>query len=264
MPRLKTLYHASPENVNILRPRYSPKLGGKGLFVSSDPKAMKNSWVGWAALKDRHPGRQSRPRYKRPEGSYKTVTLYTLTLPMEDYQAAVERHWKRHDDLGDKATYGGWYWDEETFIPEDLMKNLKIVGKKTASPKELTGGYATNFSKTKQPRTELFKPHKIKDLTPEQLQASAKFLTKEEIQELIRNIKEIDLFQFVPKPKKMEDKDLGMARLRNRINNRTANEDREKLHQKLQALIDVLVKQLKEEKMVSIKTLIFGENSYPS
>ena len=89
MPRLKTLYHTSPENVNVLRPRYSPKFGMKGLFVSSKPSAMQNSWVGWASSKDRAPGRRDLPYHKRPQGSFKTITLYTLSLPMEDYQQAV-------------------------------------------------------------------------------------------------------------------------------------------------------------------------------
>lgn len=270
MPRLKTLYHASPENVNVLRPRYSPKFGMKGLFVSSKPSAMQNSWVGWASSKDRAPGRRDLPYHKRPQGSFKTITLYTLSLPMEDYQQAVERHWKRFDELqaaGVKNLHGAFFWDEETFIPEDLMKNLKIIGKRTDHKKEIQGpqfNHPTIGMKPSSPR--MFDANVILKLEPEKLASSIKLLSKEEIQKMIESLQKVDFEKMLRLAhpdlhRVVSHKNPEMQRILNNLRNKDIEEQRQKLKNKRDEMLKILQKKLEEsvEKNMLIKSLIFEE-----
>lgn len=270
MPRLKTLYHASPENVNVLRPRYSPKFGMKGLFVSSKPSAMQNSWVGWAASKDRAPGRRDLPYHKRPQGSFKTITLYTLSLPMEDYQQAVERHWKRFDELqaaGVKNLHGAFFWDEETFIPEDLMKNLKIIGKRTDHKKEIQGpqfNHPTIGMKPSSPR--MFDANVILKLEPEKLASSIKLLSKEEIEKMIESLQKVDFEKMLrlAQPdlhRVVSHRNPEMQRILTNLRNKDIEEQRQKLKNKRDEMLKILQKKLEESvgKSMLIKSLIFEE-----
>jgi hypothetical protein len=270
MPRLKTLYHASPENVNVLRPRYSPKFGMKGLFVSSKPSAMQNSWVGWASSKDRAPGRRDLPYHKRPQGSFKTITLYTLSLPMEDYQQAVERHWKRFDELqaaGVKNLHGAFFWDEETFIPEDLMKNLKIIGKRTDHKKEIQGpqfNHPTIGMKPSSPR--MFDANVILKLEPEKLASSIKLLSKEEIQKMIESLQKVDFEKMLRLAhpdlhRVVSHRNPEMQRILNNLRNKDIEEQRQKLKNKRDEMLKILQKKLEESvgKNMLLKSLIFEE-----
>jgi hypothetical protein len=71
--------------------------------------------------------------------SYTNLTLYTLEMPVEKYLECDKHHWevaeedsKRHPE----TSMGAWGWDVETFIPEEYMKYLKIVGRVTKESSE--------------------------------------------------------------------------------------------------------------------------------
>lgn len=140
------LYHISAEkSLNRLMPRPSPKFHQKGLFVTPSLQSIKHSWAGWVAGKKHYETRNIQRQmdsYKSGPGqreNYTNLTLYTLEMPVDKYlecekyhDAVAEEDSKRNPE----TSLGAWGWDVETFIPEEYMKYLKIVGRVTKDPAE--------------------------------------------------------------------------------------------------------------------------------
>ena len=109
------VYHASPQlGLSRIMPRYSPKFGENGVFVSDSKESMLNSWMSWAMMKP------DKTRHGRTGDKFERVALYTIRVPREDFEEAKRRHAGRAASAA-AGSIGTWGWDVETFIPEDLM-----------------------------------------------------------------------------------------------------------------------------------------------
>ena len=131
--KMRTVYHVSPENFDAPQGRYSSKHKAIGIFVATKIKSILGSWAAFTQNKQ--------------GGRYKKLTLYEFEIPESLYQRAKARHQKLADlaweRLGINA-YGGWGWDEEVFITEDIIPFLRIVGEKTGPPKAFIGDRRPN------------------------------------------------------------------------------------------------------------------------
>ncbi len=131
------VYHIS-DNANLRFPLtsgvYSKKFEQNGLFVAP-LSAIKNSWADWAAGKSRFASSHGdKEAGKRESQRYKNLTLYKLELPKwvfdkaeAEHKAKAEQSMKANPD----SAFGAWAWDIETFIPEELLKHVKLAGKQT-------------------------------------------------------------------------------------------------------------------------------------
>ena len=109
------MYHASPQlGLSRIMPRYSPKFGENGVFVSDSKESMLNSWMSWAMMKP------DKTRHGRTGDKFERVALYTIRVPREDFEEAKRRHAGMAASAA-AGSVGAWGWDVETFIPEDLM-----------------------------------------------------------------------------------------------------------------------------------------------
>lgn len=126
------VYHIS-YNQNLGEPItgvYSQKFRKKGLFVAP-LDAIKRSWAEWAANKGRFGASNSQ--------SYENLTLYKLELPKWVLDQANEEHHNIAQtaiEANPETAIGAWGWDIETFIPQELLKHLSIVGRKTRKAEE--------------------------------------------------------------------------------------------------------------------------------
>lgn len=274
MPRLKKLYHVSPENIQQLMPRYSPKFGTKGIFVTPSIHSIYHSWAGWATQKSKSPKFSGRSTYRTPQGEFQSLTLYTLSLPMEDYLEAEKRHLARWESC-DTASPGCWGWDVEVFIPQDLMKNLKIVGRKTKLARSFFTRNTDSLKGRREPKkpetTPLADVHKLLKLEIDQLRNSIKFLRKEELLSMKASLQGANLKHFIPRDVWLgfdyeisgEDEKQKHARILRR--QKRVEEALVPLKAKRDEMISVIDKQLKtmNESLIiqggtmSIKNLIF-------
>ena len=108
------VYHASPQlGLQRLMPRYSPKFGEKGVFVSDSLESMWRSWNSWALQKP------DKTRSGRTSKLFEKIAVYTIRIPKDVFEEAKKRHATAADAAPDDS--GAWGWDIETFVPEDLM-----------------------------------------------------------------------------------------------------------------------------------------------
>jgi hypothetical protein len=128
------VWHISPDaDIQVLRGRYNSKHGRSGMFVAPSKKAIHRSWS--VFVENKKGGKDNR---------YKSLTLYTLSFPQwvlsrsrQLYDRAYKTQVQKLLDSGVSERdaqlnlFGGWNWDEEVFIPEQLLKHGKIVGRKT-------------------------------------------------------------------------------------------------------------------------------------
>lgn len=90
-----------------------------------------------------------------PRRIYQNLTLYSLEIPKVIYSEAKKRHnssyqknferalQKFHGDEEQAHLFlcNAWNWDSETFIPEDLLRYVKIAGRKTLHARAFMGKY---------------------------------------------------------------------------------------------------------------------------
>lgn len=132
------VYHISPEaNLSPQQLKtgvYSPKFRKFGLFTAP-LTAIKNSWADYASGKGRFGGGRDQ--------TYENLTLYKLGMPKWVFDEAEERHDARANQEIKKnpdTALGAWGWDIETFIPEDLLKHVRIESRETKKTKEFVKG----------------------------------------------------------------------------------------------------------------------------
>jgi len=120
------LYHVSPSaDIQRFRPRWSQKLRMAGLFATRSKKSIFNSWSGYVADKK-----------KGPKG-YANLTLYTLTVPWDVYQAADNVIPQAIEKIeAGEVSFGAFGWDAELFIPEQFMDQIKVVSRSTMHSQE--------------------------------------------------------------------------------------------------------------------------------
>ena len=171
MPRYQKVYHLSPHAyLQHFTGKYSSKMRAKGIFVSQSWLSILNDWMG-TLLSKRFGGRKPTTLLKRqrrlekrldsyqedsPEyeltrekirryypgrdlGAYRNITLYTLLIPQEIFEICQQRI----EDLTEIAfTYGGtaalgaWGWGIETFILDEYLDQIQIVGRRTMTAQQ--------------------------------------------------------------------------------------------------------------------------------
>lgn len=159
MPRCSCVkvYHLSPHaNIQYLRGAHSPKQGAKGIYVSKSWASVVKDWA-HTLLSKRFGGRGPstlRKRLRRKGdtlerrgklnandlGSYQSLTVYKLSIPQDVFQECQ----RRMDRLVEQAfaaqgvgAIGAWGWGVETFILEEYLDQIRIVGRKTLSRRTL-------------------------------------------------------------------------------------------------------------------------------
>lgn len=164
MPQYIKAYHLSPHaNIQRFRGFYSAKHGARGIFVSDSWVSVLNDWLG-TLMDKRFGGRKistvekRRRRLRRLEernkdrdlekvydkkirryvnqrpGIYQNITIYELLIPMDVFKICTQRT----DALAEEAfstlgagAIGAWGWGVETFILEEYLPQIKIIGRKT-------------------------------------------------------------------------------------------------------------------------------------
>ena len=145
-----TMYHVSSKGdlTEPLTGTYSRKFGIYGLYVAP-LKAIKDSWTAYAYNKNRGVGqRQSKKSEKeyfaKEQQTYKTMSLYKLEIPKWVFKEIEKRHTEKMEQEFQKSGDGGaWGWDEEYFIPSDLLQHVRINSKQTNKPKEFMSNLRT-------------------------------------------------------------------------------------------------------------------------
>ena len=108
------VYHASPKlSLDRIMPRYSPKFGTKGIFVTSDFGSILRSWADWALRKP------DKTKTGRTGDRYESIAIYTIRIPKDVFDASEEYHTNTARETG--GAVGAWGWDTETFVPAQLM-----------------------------------------------------------------------------------------------------------------------------------------------
>lgn len=127
-----TVYHVSPDaDINRLVGYHSPHRKSKGIFVSPSKKAILDSWAGYVAGKKY---RGDPHKSVRGPGTYDNLTLYMIEMPYQIYEEAARL---QQEATGFSVNISADGWDEEVWIPDSLLKHLRIVGRKTVPSQEL-------------------------------------------------------------------------------------------------------------------------------
>ena len=145
------VYHIS-DNANLSPQQlktgvYSPKFEKKGLFTAP-LSAIKNSWAAYASGKGRFGG--------GGRETYENMTLYKLGMPKWVFDEAEAKHDARANQASAEnpdTALGAWGWDIETFIPEDLLKHVRVAGKQTGKTKEFFKGRYEDLKPVKGQKT---------------------------------------------------------------------------------------------------------------
>jgi hypothetical protein len=163
------VYHISPHaNIQQFKGNYSPKMKARGIFVSESWQSILSDWVGTLSSKrfgKRKPStlekRKRRlqkfrdtfkeedenseeyqllseqiSRYWRADnlGQYRNLTFYTLLIPKTIFEICKQRIIDLSETAISKSgmgAYGAWMWGVETFILEEYLDQIKIIGRKT-------------------------------------------------------------------------------------------------------------------------------------
>lgn len=98
------VYHASPElDLKRISPRYSPKFGKRGIFITNSKQSIWNSWAGWAMSKPK------RDKRGRTNEMYDRIAVYTIRIPKELFDESDRQHnekAKQSFESGDEDAYG--------------------------------------------------------------------------------------------------------------------------------------------------------------
>lgn len=170
MPQYVKVYHLSPNaNIRRLRGFHSSKLKARGIFVSESWVSILNDWIGTLFSKRFGGGRKQSTMEKRrrkirrlddqnhdPElekqyskklsrynnhqnGVYQSLTIYQLSVPKHIFDICKQRH----HELAQEAfasqgagAIGAYGWGVETFLYEEYLSHVKIVGRQTYSKEE--------------------------------------------------------------------------------------------------------------------------------
>jgi hypothetical protein len=173
------VYHASPKlSLDRIMPRYSPKFGTKGIFVTSDRGSILRSWADWALRKP------SSTKTGRTSDRYESIAIYTIRIPKDMFDASEAYHSNTAQESGGGP--GAWGWDVETFIPEELMPNGYLT---PTSKKE----YSQRDMQNADVRSDTYKRAGQKPEEPESLSPTGKNPAKELFSDLKRKVATADL-----------------------------------------------------------------------
>lgn len=170
------VYHASPQlGLKRINPKYSPKFGTEGIFVTRDLGSILRSWADWALRKP------DKTRTGRTAATYENLAIYTIRIPKSVFDASEAAH-ERAAAASREGGLGAWGWDVETFIPESLMPDghLTPTSVKTYSARDL---------ENIDTRVAAWKKAGMKPPTEQILPGSGKNPAKEAYAELSEKIK---------------------------------------------------------------------------
>lgn len=146
---MPTYYHASPERFDRLVPRYSQKFGTRGIFLAPSRKSILESWGSYVlqhrtqswrnAREQKLGGRETkRSEIKEPKG-YQTLYLYKIHVPrdlVKTLHAMYSEKQKKALVEQGLGAYGAWGWDEEVFVPEEMINELRLEGCREMTARE--------------------------------------------------------------------------------------------------------------------------------
>jgi len=211
------VYHIS-DNANLSPQQlktgvYSPKFEKNGLFTAP-LNAIKNSWAAYASGKGRFGG--------GGKETYENMALYKLGMPKWVFDEAEARHDARAQQSSAEhpdTALGAWGWDIETFIPEDLLKYVRVAGKQTGKTNEFFKGRYEDLKHVKGQKTYHetqysydsegnpvrsivtygIEPTSLRDILAAS-DESLKFLKKEELENVVKKL------QYFLSPEWLENK----------------------------------------------------------
>lgn len=170
-------YHISPNaSIPKFIPRHSQKHGKNGIFICTSWESLLDDWLWTLASKrfgknvstsastidkrrikahERHDDcftdmslcpdtnehkRIYKMRSDTNEPAYKSLTIYKLSLPKYVFDAAKKEHNRLAEiaiNAGGVGNIGAWGWGNETFIPEEYLDKIKIIGRRTLTSHDI-------------------------------------------------------------------------------------------------------------------------------
>jgi hypothetical protein len=112
------VYHVSAElSLRRIVPRYSPKFGERGVFVTRSFQSVVHSWAHYVSGKRRKGSSRRR--------GFDPLAIYAIWIPVAVFDEAEAHHEAvAAQASGSPDALGAWGWDVETFVPERMARHL--------------------------------------------------------------------------------------------------------------------------------------------